>query len=123
MNAAHHYQGGEIGRQLQPGLTGHPLHREVAGSPQDQLLGAAILAHTAFIPGWTGDRQDAVERMTAARTYARHGPASAALLARFDAVEAVDETRCGHSQTALTLLRHAEDALGSVRRIMVGARV
>ncbi|MCM1950388.1 helix-turn-helix domain-containing protein [Streptomyces sp. G2] len=86
---------------------------QAAGQADDQLLGAAILAHTAFIPGWAGDRQAAVERMTAARTYARRGPASAALLAWLDAVEAECETRCGHTQTALSLLAHAEDVLAA----------
>ncbi|WP_086824845.1 helix-turn-helix transcriptional regulator [Streptomyces sp. NRRL B-24572] len=86
---------------------------QAAGQADDQLLGAAILAHTAFVPGWAGDRQAAVERMTAARTYARRGSASAALLAWLDAVEAECETRCGHTQTALTLLGHAEDVLAA----------
>ncbi|MFE5974323.1 transcriptional regulator [Streptomyces sp. NPDC056460] len=86
---------------------------QAAGQADDQLLGAAILAHTAFLPGWAGDRQAAVERMTAARTYARRGPASAPLLAWLDAVEAECETRCGHIQTALTLLGHAEDVLAA----------
>ncbi|MFC9337382.1 transcriptional regulator [Streptomyces sp. NPDC057020] len=86
---------------------------QAAGQADDQLLGAAILAHTAFLPGWAGDRQAAVERMTAARTYARRGPASGPLLAWLDAVEAECETRCGHIQTALTLLGHAEDVLAA----------
>ncbi|MGW6244433.1 transcriptional regulator [Streptomyces roseolus] len=86
---------------------------QAAGQADDQLLGAAILAHTAFIPGWAGDRQAAMERMTAARTYARRGPASAALLAWLDAVEAECETLCGHIQTALTLLGHAEDVIAA----------
>ncbi|MEU3402141.1 helix-turn-helix transcriptional regulator [Streptomyces filamentosus] len=86
---------------------------QAAGQADDQLLGAAILAHMAFVPGWSGDRQAAVERMRAARTYARRGPASATLLAWLDAVEAECETRCGHTQTALTLLGHAEDVLAA----------
>ncbi|NML55369.1 helix-turn-helix transcriptional regulator [Streptomyces sp. R302] len=84
---------------------------QAASQADDQLLGAAILAHSAFIPGWAGDRQAAVERMTAARTYARRGEASAAFLAWLDAVEAECETRCGHTQTALSLLGHAEEVL------------
>ena len=86
---------------------------QAAGEADDSLLGAAVLAHTAFIPGWAGDRDDAVERMVAARTYARRGPASAELLAWLDAVEAECETRCGNTRTALHLIRHAEDVLAS----------
>ncbi|MDX3162457.1 helix-turn-helix transcriptional regulator [Streptomyces scabiei] len=84
---------------------------QAAGEADDPLLGAAVLAHTAFIPAWTGDRDAAVERMVAARTYARRGPASAELLAWLDAVEAECETRCGHTRTALHLIGHAEGVL------------
>ncbi|WP_326779760.1 helix-turn-helix domain-containing protein [Streptomyces longwoodensis] len=84
---------------------------QAAGEADDPLMGAGVLAHTAFIPAWTGDRDAAVERMTAARTYARRGPASALLLAWLDAVEAESETRCGHTRTALHLIGHAEDVL------------
>ncbi|OON76013.1 helix-turn-helix domain-containing protein [Streptomyces tsukubensis] len=84
---------------------------QAAGEADDPLLGAAVLAHTAFIPGWSGDRASAVERMVAARTYGRRGRASAELLAWLDAVEAECETRCGHTQTALHLIGHAEDLL------------
>jgi hypothetical protein len=84
---------------------------QAAGEADAPLLGAAILAHTAFIPGWAGDRDAAVERMVAARTYARRGPASAELLAWLDAVEAECETRCGHTRTALHLIGHAEGVL------------
>ncbi|MFD4314961.1 helix-turn-helix transcriptional regulator [Streptomyces sp. NPDC058548] len=86
---------------------------QAAGQADDQLLGAAILAHTAFIPGWVGQREEAAERMVAARTYARRGPASASLLAWLDAVEAECETRCGNTRTALNLLRHAEEVLAA----------
>ncbi|MEV0170553.1 helix-turn-helix transcriptional regulator [Streptomyces sp. NPDC050803] len=86
---------------------------QAAGEADDPLLGAAVLAHTAFIPGWAGDREAAVERMVAARTYARRGDASAELLAWLDAVEAECETRCGHTRTALHLIGHAEDVLGA----------
>lgn len=82
-----------------------------AGEADDPLLGAAILAHTAFIPGWDGRRDDAVERMVAARTYARRGAASAEFLAWLHAVEAECETRCGNTRTALNLIRKAEDIL------------
>ncbi|MCU7706368.1 helix-turn-helix domain-containing protein [Streptomyces albidoflavus] len=84
---------------------------QAAGEADDALLGAAVLAHTAFVPGWAGDREAAMERMVAARTYARRGPASAQLLAWLDAVEAECETRCGHVRTALNLIRHGEDLL------------
>ncbi|MBD9703352.1 helix-turn-helix transcriptional regulator [Streptomyces sp. ID01-12c] len=84
---------------------------QAAGEADDPLLGAAVLAHTAFIPAWTGDRDAAVERMVAARTYARRGPAPAELLAWLDAVEAECETRCGNTRTALHLIGHAESVL------------
>nr|WP_240449360.1 helix-turn-helix transcriptional regulator [Streptomyces harenosi] len=86
---------------------------QAAGEADDALLGAAVLAHTAFIPAWAGDRDAAVERMVAARTYARRGPASAELLAWLDAVEAECETRCGNTRTALHLIGHAEDVLAA----------
>ena len=86
---------------------------QAAAEADEPLLGAAILAHTAFIPGWDGRRDEAVERMTAARTYARRGPASTELLAWLDAVEAECETRCGNFRTALHLIGHAEDILAS----------
>jgi transcriptional regulator with XRE-family HTH domain len=88
---------------------------QAAGEADDSLLGAAVLAHTAFIPAWDGDREAAVERMVAARTYARRGPASAELLAWLDAVEAECETRCGNPRTALHLIGHAEDVLADGR--------
>jgi tetratricopeptide (TPR) repeat protein len=84
---------------------------QAAGEAEDPLLGAAILAHTAFIPGWAGQRDDAAERMRAARTYARRAPASSEFLAWLDAVEAECETRCGHTREALRLIGHAEDIL------------
>ncbi|MFJ3021499.1 helix-turn-helix domain-containing protein [Streptomyces tendae] len=84
---------------------------QAAGEADDPLLGAAVLAHMAFIPAWDGDRDAAVERMVAARTYARRGPASVELLAWLDAVEAECETRCGNTRTALHLIGHAEDVL------------
>ncbi|MFD0053056.1 multiprotein-bridging factor 1 family protein [Streptomyces sp. NPDC127168] len=98
----------------EPERAGHTLLRalQAAGEADDPLLGAAVLAHMAFIPAWEGDREAAVQRMVAARTYARRGPASAELLAWLDAVEAECETRCGHPRTALHLIGHAEDILG-----------
>ena len=86
---------------------------QAAGEADAPQLGAAILAHSAFIPAWAGERETALERMTAARTYARRGPACATLLAWLDAVEAECETRCGHTRTALKLIQHAEDTLAA----------
>lgn len=82
-----------------------------AGEAEDPLLGAAILAHAAFIPGWAKEREDFAERMRAARTYARRAPASAEFLAWLDAVEAECETRCGNTREALRLIQHGEDVL------------
>ncbi|WP_331754577.1 helix-turn-helix domain-containing protein (plasmid) [Streptomyces sp. NBC_00012] len=87
------------------------LALQAAGQADDPLLGSAILAHSAFIPAWAGERDAAVERMVAARTHARRGPASAEFLAWLDAVEAECETRCGNTRTALHLIGHAEDVL------------
>ncbi|MFD4855118.1 helix-turn-helix domain-containing protein [Streptomyces atratus] len=89
------------------------LALQAAGQADDSLLGSAILAHSAFIPAWAGERDAAVERMVAARTYARRGPASAEFLAWLDAVEAECETRCGNTRTALHLIGHAEDVLAA----------
>jgi hypothetical protein len=84
---------------------------QAAGEAEDPLMGAAILAHAAFVPGWEGKRDDAAERMRAARTYARRAPASVQFLAWLDAVEAECETRCGYPREALRLIGHAEDIL------------
>ncbi|MFK0280458.1 transcriptional regulator [Streptomyces sp. NPDC090499] len=89
------------------------LALQAAGEADDALLGSAIIAHMAFVPGWAADRDGALERMTAARTYARRVPASAEFLAWLDAVEAECETRSGNSRTALHLLGHAEDVLAA----------
>lgn len=88
---------------------------QAAGEADDSLLGAAILAHSAFIPGWAGRREDAAERMAAARAYARRGPTSPPFLAWMDAVEAECLTRCGDHRGALGLLRRAEDTLAADR--------
>ncbi|MFJ4633384.1 multiprotein-bridging factor 1 family protein [Streptomyces sp. NPDC088847] len=99
----------------EPGQAGKTLllALQAAGEADDTLLGAAILAHSAFIPGWDGRHDDAIERMVAARTYARRSPASTELLAWLDAVEAECETRCGNTRTALHLISHAEDMLAA----------
>lgn len=86
---------------------------QAAGEADDPLLGSAILAHMAFVPGWAGDQPAAAERMIAARTYARRAPASAEFLAWLDAVEAECETRCGNERTALNLIAHGEDVLAA----------
>ncbi|MGW2917443.1 helix-turn-helix domain-containing protein [Streptomyces angustmyceticus] len=86
---------------------------QAAGEADDALLGSAVLAHTAFLPGWAGEREVSAERMVAARTYARRGSASAEFVAWLDAVEAECETRCGNTRTALHLIRHAEDTLAA----------
>ncbi|MFH9584189.1 transcriptional regulator [Streptomyces luteogriseus] len=87
------------------------LALQAAGEADDALLGSAVIAHMAFIPGWAGDQEGARERMIAARTYARRAPASAEFLAWLDAVEAECETRCGDTRTALNLINHAQDVL------------
>lgn len=89
------------------------LALQAAAEADDPLLGSAIIAHMAFVPGWVGDHDAVLERMTAARTYARRAPASAEFLAWLDAVEAECETRCGNTRTALHLIRHAEDILAN----------
>ena len=75
------------------------------------MLGSAILAHTAFIPGWAKEREQAADRMRAARVYARRGPASTEFLAWLDAVEAECETICGNAREALRLIDNAETIL------------
>jgi tetratricopeptide (TPR) repeat protein len=86
---------------------------QAAGEADDPLLGSAILAHAAFIPGWIKQREQAAERMRAARVYARRGPASAEFLAWLDAVEAECETISGHTREALRLVHHAEEILAA----------
>ena len=86
---------------------------QAAGEADDTLLGSAILAHAAFVPGFDRRRDEAAERMRAARTYARRGLASAEFLAWLDAVEAECETISGHTREALRLIGHAEDILAA----------
>ena len=71
------------------------------------------MAHAAFIPGWVSRRDETADRMRAARTYARRGPASAEFLAWLDAVEAECETISGHTREALRLIGHAESLLAA----------
>ncbi len=86
---------------------------QAAGEADDALLGSAILAHAAFIPGWVGHRDETANRMRAARTYARRGPASAEFLAWLDAVEAECETISGRTREALRLIDHAESVMAA----------
>ncbi|MFC7882941.1 transcriptional regulator [Streptomyces sp. NPDC057376] len=97
----------------EPGLAHETLllALQAASEADAPLLGSAVIAHMAFIPGWVGDREAACERMTAARTYARRTHASAEFLAWLDAVEAECETRCGDPRMALRLIGHAEDVM------------
>ncbi|MFD5588355.1 transcriptional regulator [Streptomyces sp. NPDC127063] len=99
----------------EPDMANHTLvlALQAAGEADDPLLGAAIIAHMVFVPGWVGDREAVAERMIASRTYARRAAASAEFLAWLDAVEAECETRCGNTRTALNLIRHAEDVLAA----------
>jgi hypothetical protein len=84
---------------------------QVAGEAEDSLLGAAILAHAAFVPGWSGDRLGASERLAAARAHARRAHASPLMWAWIDAVDAECATRCGDLRDALALIDRAESHL------------
>lgn len=86
---------------------------QAAREAEDHLLGAATLAHMAFVPGWEGHRDEAARRIVAARTYARRGDSPALLLAWLDAVEAECETRASNTRTALHLIGHGEDVLAA----------
>lgn len=82
-----------------------------AGAADDALLGAAILGHSAFVPGWGGRRDEMADRMRGARAYARRGGAPAEVHAWLDAVEAECLTRCHDVRGALSVLNHASDLL------------
>lgn len=86
---------------------------QAAGEADDPLLGSAIIAHAAFIPGWIKRQEQAADRMRAARVYARRGPASAEFLAWLDAVEAECQTISGNTREALRLIDHAETILAT----------
>jgi hypothetical protein len=86
---------------------------QAAGEADDALLGSAILAHAAFVPGWSKRSDEFADRMRAARTYARRAPASAEFLAWLDAVEAECETIDGRTREALRLIEHAETVLAA----------
>ncbi|MFJ2217692.1 helix-turn-helix domain-containing protein [Streptomyces sp. NPDC101062] len=100
----------DLNKPEQAGVT---LQRalQAAGEARDDLMGSAILAHSAFIPGWAGQRDDALERMAAARAYARRATAGAEFTAWLDAVEAECETHCDNMPAALQLITRAEETL------------
>jgi ATP/maltotriose-dependent transcriptional regulator MalT len=85
---------------------------QAAQDAGDSLLGAAVLAHMAFVPAFSDDAkraEEARDKMRAARTFARRAAAPPELLAWLDAVEAEAETRFGDTRRALDLIRHAEE--------------
>jgi hypothetical protein len=85
---------------------------QAAQDAHDALLGAAVLAHMAFPPAFSGDpgrAEDARDKIRAARTFARRAPAPPEMLAWLDAVEAETETRFGDTRRALQLIHHAEE--------------
>ncbi len=84
---------------------------QFAEEAKDQLLGAAIIAHAAFVPGWAGQRDAAVERVAAARAYARRAGAPPLFRAWIDAVEAECLTRCGDTSAALAAISRGEQHL------------
>jgi hypothetical protein len=86
---------------------------QAAGEADDALLGSAILAHAAFVPGWSERSDEFADRMRAARTYARRALASAEFLAWLDAVEAECETISGHTREALRMIERAETILAT----------
>lgn len=87
------------------------LALQAAYEANDSLLGAAVLAHMAFAPAFSGDRtrvEEARDRIRAARAFARRGDAPAELTAWLNAVEAEVETRFGNTREALRLIDQAE---------------
>lgn len=81
---------------------------QFASDAEDSLLGAAILAHAAFIPGWTGDREAASDRLAAARSHARRAEAGGLFWAWLHAVDAECATLSGDTAEALRLISQAE---------------
>jgi len=86
---------------------------QAAAEAQDSLLGAAILAHAAFIPAWVKDLEQAGDRLRAARVYARRAAASADVIAWIDAVEAECESISGNVRPALKVIDRAEATLAT----------
>jgi transcriptional regulator with XRE-family HTH domain len=84
---------------------------QAAQDAGDSLLGAAVLAHMAFLPAFSGDprrAEEARDKIRAAREFARRASAPPEMLAWLDAVEAEAETRFGNTRRALQLISHAE---------------
>lgn len=91
------------------------LALQAAHEASDALLGAAVLAHMAFIPAFSGEMgraDEARERIRAARAFARRGHGNHEVIAWLDAVEAEVETRFGNVRQAVRLLEHAEENYG-----------
>jgi hypothetical protein len=84
---------------------------QFAGEASDSLLGAGILGHAAFVPGWAGDRAGAEDRLAAARAHARREKAGPLQWAWLDAVDAECATRCGDPRGALAIIDRAETRL------------
>ncbi|MGH3279142.1 MAG: transcriptional regulator [Trebonia sp.] len=85
---------------------------QAAQDAQDPIIAAAVLAHMAFIPAFSGDlrrAEEARDKVRAARTFARRASAPPEMLAWIDAVDAEVETRFGGTRKALQLIRHAEE--------------
>ena len=90
---------------------------QAAQDAHDALLGAAVLAHMAFLPAFSGQpgrAEEARDKLRAARAFARRASAPPEMLAWLDAVEAEAETRFGGTRKALQLIRHAEEVLAAV---------
>jgi hypothetical protein len=89
---------------------------QAAQDAGDSLLGAAVLAHMAFLPAFSGDpgrAEEARDKIRAAREFARRASAPPEMLAWLDAVEAEAETRFGNTRRALQLISHAEGIFAS----------
>ncbi|MFF2550264.1 hypothetical protein ACFVUS_04655 [Nocardia sp. NPDC058058] len=89
------------------------LALQAASAAEDELLGAAALAHMAFAPAFSGEAERAEEardKLRASRAFAVRGNASPELVAWLDAVEAEVETRFGDTGRALRLIEHAEES-------------
>jgi hypothetical protein len=87
---------------------------QAAQDAHDPLLGAAVLAHMAFIPAFSGEQEragEARDKVRAARAFARRAAPPPEMLAWLDAVEAEAETRFGGARKALQLIHHAEETL------------
>lgn len=78
----------------------------------DHALAAAVAAHHAFIPGFTGDAVTAQQYLDAAHAHARYagGPA---LRSWLHCVTGEVHARTGQGSSARERIRQSEDALGS----------